>query len=463
MAFPAPKMLPRASALFVPFELQHYKYWRQSALGIVDDDDDDILLPTAFEYNDFPEWRTSINTTQDVEDRTPDPAFAGFQLAERCEHPLHPGDPRINVQQQEQGEVNKEREEKHKIAWCPMCLVEIHLKLLGDLWDKWEESGGAWRILPAGCSGENFQIRKRAYYKQKTDTVNDIDDVEDIARLEAAWEAAHPAVDVEVVRAYSAKTAIAVYAKSIQFPARLAEVDQVAPRTPPRKHEKKCLSYSPDTPEDTRHRSRALYARRHPSYDPESPHRCPGDNGWAETSFNNDWEYNVRQCRLLLCDKDPKETNVTYRELTGENSKDVLIKGIEEWFSMMQGDWKASWARTLLTTTDLFVVWRSPSDTEESDNDFDNWDRLETLVGTNLEAHALRIGDLTDADIEPIQGQTLGDFFDQDSVASDSSSETDEEEHELSDSMDLRGDEDVVTGVAGQERQLDHMALRQDA
>jgi hypothetical protein len=344
-----------------------------------------------------------------------------------------------------------------------MCLVEIHLKLLGDLWDKWEESGGAWRILPAGCSGENFQIRKRAYYKQKTDTVNDIDDLEDIARLEAAWEAAHPAVDVEVVRAYSAKTAIAVYAKSIQFPARLAEVDQVAPRTPPRKHEKKCLSYSPDTPEDTRHRSRALYARRHPSYDPESPHRCPGDNGWAETSFNNDWEYNVRQCRLLLCDKDPKETNVTYRELTGENSKDVLIKGIEEWFSMMQGDWKASWARTLLTTTDLFVVWRSPSDTEESDNDFDNWDRLETLVGTNLEAHALRIGDLTDADIEPIQGQTLGDFFDQDSVASDSSSETDEEEHELSDSMDLRGDEDVVTGVAGQERQLDHMALRQDA
>jgi hypothetical protein len=165
----------------------------------------------------------------------------------------------------------------------------------------------------------------------------------------------------------------------------------------------------------------------------------------------------------LLCDKDPKETNVTYCELTDENSKDVLIKGIEEWFSMMQGDWKASWARTLLTTTDLFVVWRSPSDTEESDNDFDNWDRLETLVGTNLEAHALRIGDLTDADIEPIQGRTLGDFFDQDSVASDSSSETDEEEHELSDSMDLRRDEDVVTGVAGQERQLDYMALRQDA
>ncbi|CAN9110851.1 unnamed protein product [Alternaria alternata] len=185
MAFPTPKMLPRASALFVPFKLQLYKHWRQSALGIVDDDDDDILLPTAFEYKDFLEWRTSINNIQDVEDRTPDPAFAGFRLAERCEHPLHPGDPRIDVQQQEQGEVNKEREEKHKIAWCPMCVVGIHLKLLGDLWDKWEESGGAWRILPAGCTGENFQIRKRAYYKQKTDTVNDIDALEDIARLEA--------------------------------------------------------------------------------------------------------------------------------------------------------------------------------------------------------------------------------------------------------------------------------------
>jgi hypothetical protein len=124
---------------------------------------------------------------------------------------------------------------------------------------------------------------------------------------------------------------------------------------------------------------------------------------------------------------------------------------------MMQGDWKASWARTLLTTTDLFVVWRSSPDSEGSDTDFDSWDRLETLVGTNLEAHARRIGDLTDADIEPIQGETLEDFLDQDSIASDSSSETDDEAHKFSDSIDLaRNENDEVINVVEKQHQPDH-------
>jgi hypothetical protein len=110
--------------------------------------------------------------------------------------------------------------------------------LLGELWDKWEESGGSWRILPPWSTGENSQIGKRAYCKQKTDVVNDIDDLEDVAQLETAWEAAHPAVYVEVARAYSAKTATTVYAKSVQFPARLVEAGQITPKTPARKGEK---------------------------------------------------------------------------------------------------------------------------------------------------------------------------------------------------------------------------------
>jgi hypothetical protein len=48
-------------------------------------------------------------------------------------------------------------------------------------------------------------------------------------------------------------------------------------------------------------------------------------------------------------------------------------------------------------------VWKGPSDIEGSDTEFNNWDRLETLVGTNLEAHARRIGDVTDdTDVEPV-------------------------------------------------------------
>jgi hypothetical protein len=102
--------------------------------------------------------------------------------------------------------------------------------------------GGIGRLVAYPASwftGENSQIGKRAYCKQKTDVVNDIDDLEDVAQLETAWEAAHPTVYVEVARAYSAKTTITVYAKSVQFPACLAEAGQITPKTPARKGEKK--------------------------------------------------------------------------------------------------------------------------------------------------------------------------------------------------------------------------------
>ncbi|KAL1800625.1 hypothetical protein ACET3X_000967 [Alternaria dauci] len=458
------KIEPKASALFVAYEILIYKHWRKTVLGVTKLDDDDLLLPTAFEYMDFLEWRTKQRAKRDgsadMEDKSPEAGFAGFVLAERCGHPIHPGDARLEIQDPQEDESNEEGKERNKITWCPMCTLQIHLKLLEKLWDKWLDSGGPWRILPPGGTGENFQTAKRAYYKRKTDFVNEIGKLDDIAGSEASWEAAHPAVDVEVTRPYNARTAMKVYEKSVQSPERVAEFDPTALRTPARKGEKKRLSYSPDTPEDTRHRANGLYARRHPSYDPESPYRCPKDDGWAETSFNNDWEYNVRQCRLLLCDKDPAKTDVAYCELTDDHSKDMLIKGIEEWFSMIQEDWKGPWVQILLTTTDLFVVWKTPPDTEESDTAFNSWDRLETLFGSNLEAHARRIGDLTDADIEEIQGEIAGNFFDQSSVASDSDSETDEQVHEGSDPMDLEEDEnDVIVNIVGQQHQPDHATL----
>jgi hypothetical protein len=440
MTSSASKVIPKASALFVTFELQLYKHWRQTALGIADESEDDILLPTAFEYKDFLEWRARINRTPDAEDKSPNPAFEGFVVAERCGHPLHPGDPRVKLPQQDQGERDEKGEGEDKIAWCSVCVLQIHLKLLSELWDKWLESGGPWRVLRPGYTVENFQVGKRAYYKRKTDLVNEVDNLEDVARLEAVWEAAHPTVDVEVARAYSAKTAVEVYAKGVQFPARLVETDQVPPRTPARKRRNKRLSYSPDTPEDTRHRSNGLYARNHPSYDPESPYRCPKDDGWAETSFRDSWEYNVRQCRTLLCNKNPSEPNVAYRELADDDSKDNLLKGIEEWFEKMEEDWKAPWEKQLLTTTDIFVVWRDPPSLNGCDDlDFNNWDRIETLVGTNLEAHARQIGDVTDdADTELSVGEVTEDFFDQDSLATDS--DMDEEDDELSDGIDLEED-----------------------
>jgi hypothetical protein len=448
---------PKASALFLPHELETYKHWRQSVLNTPLSNNDDILLPTAFEYMDFLAWRRKqravLNGAPEADDKSPDPAFSEFILAKRCGHPLHPGDPRLEAQRQQEDEGAEEDE----IAWCSMCVLQIHLKLLAELWEKWLDSGGPWRILRPGFTGEDFQIGKRAYYKRKTDLVNDVDHLEDIARLEDAWEAMHPAVDVEAVRLYSAKTAVDTYAKGVQFPARLAETGQTAPRTPANQAQKKRLSYSPDTPEDTRHRSSAIFARQCTAYDPDSLHRCPEEAGWVETSFKNSWEYNVRQCRTLLCNKDPSDPEVTYRELSDDDSKDNLIKGIEEWFGKMQEEWKGPWVNILLNTTDMFLVWNDPPCVEEGDNDFNNWDRADTLVGTNLEAHARRIGDINeDTGTELVEGEVTEDFFDQDSIASDSdasdSESVSDEEPESSDPMDLDQDEiDVVDSIVGQE------------
>jgi hypothetical protein len=444
MALPTPKVVPKASALFSPYEIGLYKHWRQSALGIAGEKDDDLLLPTAFEYMDFLQWRPRQRAKNggvaEAEEKLADPAFAGYVLAERCKHPLHPGDPRLDAQRQQDNESEEEGEEQDKIFWCSMCVLQIHLKLLAELWEKWLDSGGPWRVLRPGSTGEDFQVGKRAYYKRKTDLVNDVENLEDIARLEAAWEAAHPAMDVEVAHPYSAKTAAEVYAKGVQFPARLADVDRAAPQTPVNKGPKKRLSYSPDTPEDTRHRSSAMFARNCTAYDLESPHRCPEGNGWVETSFKNSWEYNVRQCRTLLCNKDPSDPDVTYRELSDDYSKDNLIKGIEEWFGKMQEEWKGPWANILLNTTDMFLVWNDPPCAEEGDTDFNYWDRAETLVDTNLEAHARQIGDISeDNDAELVEEEVTADFFDQDSIASqsDSDSDSDEEVDEMSDPMDL--------------------------
>jgi hypothetical protein len=122
---------------------------------------------------DFQAWRAKqrakLDGAPDTEEKSPKASFAGFVLAERCGHPLHPGDPHLEAQDQREDESDEEGKERDTIAWCPMCISQIHLKLLGELWEKWMESGGPWRILPLGATSENFQVGKRAYYKRKTD------------------------------------------------------------------------------------------------------------------------------------------------------------------------------------------------------------------------------------------------------------------------------------------------------
>jgi hypothetical protein len=462
------KLQPKASALLSPRELQKYKEWRfPESNAVISGDDGSVLLPTAFEYADFLDWRTAQRMRQSVppadsEDEDTDafgkkiknPEHEGFALADHCGHPLHPG----------YSGVLDEMEEGDLIPWCPMCTLRIHLQLLAELWDKWLRVGGPWRILPPGTTGDEFIIAKRAYYQRKVDFVNAMDGVEDIARMEVAWEVEHPATDFEAVKAFGATKAVEAYCKGISFPAQLAEAKQALP---PRITPKKRLSYSSGTPEKTRNRPNAFYARRCTSYDPDSPHACPDKEGWAETSFKNDWEYNVRQCRLLYCDKDPSLPNVVYRELFDEKSKDHLVKGINSWFTIMDPRWIPAWQNNMLATTEIFLVWRDEKCPNGDDDRFNNWEKVETLVGTNLEAYARRIGDTDEEEsaqqqVPPEIGlQSMQredeDFFNQESLASDSSSEGENEDEEqeedgLADPMKLEEDDNNTVGDhAGEE------------
>ncbi|RAR05249.1 sec63-like protein [Stemphylium lycopersici] len=452
---------PKASALFSTYDLQIYKQWQHPGFETGVLADESVLLPTAFEYADFLEWRGKKSAAYvyghlPVDDGVaPRQDFAGFAQAYRCGHPLHPGHPLLESQEEEKRDVEEEKgqmcdEEKEEdddinntIPWCHNCTLRIHLKLLAELWERWHEVGGPWRTLPAGTSGEAFQKAKRAYYKCKVDLINEVNSLEDFARLEAVWERKHPAANMEAVKEWSATEAMKIYEKNVRFPARLADLDDVAPRTPRRTEQRKQLSYSPDTPEDTRHRPNGLFARHVTSYDPESPHRCPDEEGWVETSFKNDWEYNIRQCRLLFCDRNPALPDVTYRKLTDDSSKDRLIRALTEWLAIMPEDWKQSWESMLSSSTEMFLVWKDQQHLGGNENEFNSWDKKWTLVGSSLEAFARRIGDVEDEEEEEgeeegeeektfsqahlgsvselVQDEAeSGDLLDQDSTASES-------------------------------------------
>lgn len=460
-----------ASVLFTQDELQKYKLWRLLELRDVIKNNETVPLPTAYEFRGYQEWRAKRSTRQPPpnlvhsgEDRAEphrddqgsraDAASADFVLATRCRHPLHPRHPAA-IPSQRSAE-NEDNEGKETVLWCPSCILQIHLTLVVKLLEKWLAVGGPWRKLPYGASAEDFQAAKQAYYRRKVDYINEMDVLDDIAQAEAAWETLHSKVNVGGAKQYGATKAVDTYRRGITFPARLAEVGEVPPQPPQpssSQRKQKRLSYSPGTPEDTRHRPNGLYARGSMVYDPNSPHACPDNEGWEDTSYLHSWQYNVRQCRLLLCNKAPSLPSVVYRELTGDQSKDRLLEGIMVWFgAMTDPEWVQSWSSILAATTDIFVAWKSDNFVGEEDG-FNNWDKIESLAGSNLEAYALQIGDIDEEDLIAHRGfqpqeepptedeDEDEDFFDQSSLASDQGSA--DETVDLTESEDDDDDEDV--------------------
>ncbi|KAH9871849.1 hypothetical protein J1614_006107 [Plenodomus biglobosus] len=398
--------LPRASVLFDRDELFWYiaRWQEQCELEIVHVRD--VPLPTAYKYAEYLEWMhkqriscagqeqasehaTRLLSSSPGETLPKSPsvtaATGNAVHAARCKHLLHPGHPAAAPSTAEQAGSNAKGK-------------------LNKIWSRWAALGGPWRKLPDGVKGEDYGAAKQTFQLRKVDLVNMVEELETIAQLEAAWEAANPETEIpEVVKQQGASKTVYMYHLGNAVPERSGEASVMAalqtPTSTSRKAGNKRLSYSPGTPEDTRHRPSDKYARGYPSYDPKSPHACPDEEGWADTALCQDWGFNVRQCRFLYCDKSPGEPDVTYQELSDDQSKDRLLAGIDIWLAKMKRTRVPRWIATLKDTSAIFLAWDCGADDKNKEEGFHSWEMIETLVGTKLEAHAQATGDIDDEDV----------------------------------------------------------------
>ena len=126
----------------------------------------------------------------------------------------------------------------------------------------------------------------------------------------------HPDQHTGPAKEHDAAKALEEYQKSITYPARLARPKELSPCTPGATQLlTERVIYSSDTPEDTKHRPQAFWARGNTSHDPDSPHACPSEEGYWDTSYFNDWHYAISQCRILLCHYDLTSLRLMYRDL----------------------------------------------------------------------------------------------------------------------------------------------------
>ncbi|RMZ72395.1 sec-domain-containing protein [Pyrenophora seminiperda CCB06] len=410
------KLEAKASTLFDSTDLQHLREYRYQctypdpfALAIADDD---MELPDPYEYKEFLNFRDRMR---------PHPHKQVH--ARKCQHPLHPGHPAVQRNQTSQ-RTNQFGHVSRLVPlpdYCPMCTLHLHMELLGDLYTRWEAMGGPWATgrLPK-YQKDVIRGLRNAFHIRKAELANVMLGVEDAAKAEAHWDqdpyagastaiSPRPSTGSTEAKRYSATAAFDAYKNGTEFrgmqPPRAASSPLMTPSPSPppqqsteqkneKKKQKKKLSFAADVPCDTQHRSRTSFWRLGGSrYDPGT-HACPTDDGWAETAFRWDMQYNIRQCRLLLCSARPQRSrprqlkHMTYRELTDDHSKDLLVDMVERHVNNLlpksgEKDPIPNWIDFLTHTTNFFVVWKDEE--KGGEESFSTWDTLPKLEGSSLE------------------------------------------------------------------------------
>jgi hypothetical protein len=443
---------PKASVLFAPHELRLYLRWR-SEQPVASPSDKFPPFPDAYEYAAFLTWRAKERTRilrkahiTDVPDNATveqeDPIPDGCAVAQICGHALHPATTTSGSED---------------ISHCPVCVYKLHAALIAAIWEKWLDLEGPWHGSDHADNAERtaYNNTNRAYHTAKVALVNAMQDIEDKAALEENWAEAH-----HVANAYGTVKALELYQTSIDFPTTSGVAPQTPLSTPAKRRlkEKKKIEYSPDTPENTRHRPQSLWSRTMSSHDPNSPHACPSDEGYWDTSYCNDWHFNVSQCRILLCSYPDEETlKLEYRDLNAGPDRGLEIPGVEHLITLLERhiakqnardqQW---WYRYLRSTSDIFLVFREEGDEEM----FSAFEKVEGLLGSHVEEYAREIGEIDDEewgarkdawteqvgeDEELYEVDLASDRSDQ---AEFGGSEDEVEDIKLRDSMDLEEDSD---------------------
>jgi hypothetical protein len=385
---------PQASVLFVPFKLRLYLRWCSQHLD-ADLDDPTPPVPNAYEYAAFQEWRTKERisvlpqsyitdaldeSTQPQDEPTP----KGCKVAQICGHALHPATTPPDC---------------FDISHCPVCTYKLHTTLIAALLKKWKALGGPWRVKDTADNAERnaYNHTNRAYHAAKCALVNAMQDIEDRAALEDAWHQPY-----HIANAHGAVKALEMYKDSINFPSSNGFAPQTPFSTPAKQRlkEKKNIVYSPDTPETTKHRPQTLWSRAMSSHDPNSPHACPSDEGYWDTSHFNDWHFSISQCRILLCSyPDAESLKMEYVDLnvppnrgTENPAVQHLIVLLESFIAQQKRAHQERWYAYLRGTSDIFLVWRSEGDEAM----FSLWEKVGMLLGSHVEEYAREIGEIDD-------------------------------------------------------------------
>ncbi|KAL5114465.1 hypothetical protein ACEQ8H_007662 [Pleosporales sp. CAS-2024a] len=478
-----------ASLLFEASELVKFEHWLSLHLQ-----EDDLVgspsIPTAQEYAEFQQWRTEERARQSPSvpflasaasnmEKDSEREISEFTRAQKCKHILHPAHTDMTVMELATLSDTTSDEEKvdETISWCPMCTLRQHDSLIEALYTKWTDLGGPWRAatLPSTQERIAYSDTNRAYQKARVDLVNTMSRFESMAEQEANWNLAHTDRGMDNVMEYSATAALHEYRKSISFPARLQDPvgSKSAPQTRAAKRlRERKLTYSADTPDDTAHRPQALWARSTASHDPDSPHACPSEEGYEDTSYFNNWHFSVSQCRILICYcPDTEDDELRYRDLNAGPDRGLdnphvqrLIRIIEELVAKKTPEEQLKWISYLKATSDIMLVYDESDGFFDENNDmFTHFDGTPTLLGSQVEAWARLVGDIDDEEWATRKAEAEDKVPDQDQ---DEDMEEDEEalreDYYDQESLASASDDDSGSGTTATARWADPMDLEDE-